>query len=425
MAFGLFFSYRRSDFGDPMREFFKDLGAEVCKLFGLDQKQDFAFFDQEKIETGDNWDRALLTALQQAQILIPMYSPAYFKSEYCGKEWQLFQIRRSEYANANGTPLPPVIKPVIWIPIRGNNKKLALPETLPDDVRLVQYTWQEEESEINQEGLEYIVRLKSNYATLYTKFLRRFAEKIKETIDDCFLPPLTSPPPLKEIPSAFAERSPHPLAQLPTRRLGARRHVRFIFAALNPESLDLDRNAEPYYDNGGSDWKPFYPDLKHRIGPLVTHIVSDPDLDFDCDKIEFTQDLSKSVSQAFDDGMAVVIFLDRWSLYKNTSYQTIFEEFDSLNFRNCAVILPWNPNDPELVEKGQEMNQLIARVLHFRSDFSQSSPYCCKTVESMDDLHRILGQVLNQIQSEMRRILPVRRKVGTTIAKPSVIGPGG
>ena len=79
MPYDFFFSYRRADFGAPMREFFTDLGEEVRKLRGLDKHENPAFFDQESIETGDNWDAALLAALQQSRVLVPLYSPAYFR----------------------------------------------------------------------------------------------------------------------------------------------------------------------------------------------------------------------------------------------------------------------------------------------------------------------------------------------------------
>ena len=182
MPYDFFFSYRRADFGAPMREFFTDLGEEVRKLRGQDKNENPAFFDQESIETGDNWDATLLAALQQSCVLVPMYSPAYFKSEYCGKEWQLFQLRREAYALAHGGLEPAVIRPVVWIPIRKDNK-LTLPDNVGLAVTRVQYTWGEEDSAINQEGLEQMVRLKAGHAQLYWDFVRDFAEGIKDAIE--------------------------------------------------------------------------------------------------------------------------------------------------------------------------------------------------------------------------------------------------
>ncbi|HWR80179.1 MAG TPA: toll/interleukin-1 receptor domain-containing protein, partial [Pseudomonas sp.] len=138
MPYDFFFSYRRADFGAQMREFFTDLSEEVRKLRGLDKYDNIAFFDQENIETGDNWDAALLNALQQSKVLVPLYSPAYFKSEYCGKEWQSFHLRRQAHAQQHGGAEPAVIRPVIWIPIRKDNK-LTLPGNVSEAVKRVQF----------------------------------------------------------------------------------------------------------------------------------------------------------------------------------------------------------------------------------------------------------------------------------------------
>lgn len=189
MPYELFFSYRRADFGAPMREFFLDLAEEVRKLRGLDKHENPVFFDQESIETGDNWDAALLEALQQSRVLVPLYSPAYFKSEYCGKEWQSFHLRRKAYALQHGGDEPAVIKPVVWVPIRKDNK-LTLPANVSDAVKRVQYTWKEEESAINQQGLEQMVRLKTSNALEYWNFVRDFATQIKDAIEQIVLPPL-------------------------------------------------------------------------------------------------------------------------------------------------------------------------------------------------------------------------------------------
>lgn len=423
MPYDFFFSYRRADFGAQMREFFSDLSEEVRKLRGLDKYDNIAFFDQENIETGDNWDAALLNALQQSKVLVPLYSPAYFKSEYCGKEWQSFHLRRQAHAQQHSGAEPAVIRPVIWIPIRKDNK-LTLPGNVSEAVKRVQFTWKEEDSAINQEGLEQMVRIKVNNTQQYWNFVRDFAEELKDAIEQIDLQPLDQVPALADIPSAFNVALPVG-GPAPVGKPGFRRHVRFIFAALDPVHLGAGRNPTPYQDEGGADWKPFYPDHQRRIGPMATHIVSDADIDFDCDQIELSKDLAGAVRAALKEGKPVVVFVDRWSLYSSAEFQDIFREFDGQNFNNCAVLLPWNPGDPELAANKQNIDQVVADVLHFRSQYAPSSPYYCKDVGSEEELRETLRSVLNQIQAEMRRVAPVRRNVGSGIARPLISGPGG
>jgi FxsC-like protein len=237
-------------------------------------------------------------------------------------------------------------------------------------------------------------------------------------------------PLLDDIASAFgspqlAPAVPASLAQ-PARPAGSgfRRHVHFIFAALDPQALGEGRDPSPYHDLGGPDWKPFYPELQRRIGALAAHIVSDSDLDFDSDHIELTSDLAGAVRAALKEGKPVVVFVDRWSLYASADYQDIFREFDGQNFNNCAVLLPWNPGDPELAGSRDNIDQVIADVLHFRRQYAPSSPYFCKDVDSLESLSLTLHAVLNQIQAEMRRNAPLRRPLPLPIARPTISGPG-
>lgn len=68
------------------------------------------FFDQRDLELGEDWDAAIVDALQTCKTFIAMASPACFRSEYCGKEWRLF----SDRLTALGAPRPPLLKPLIW-----------------------------------------------------------------------------------------------------------------------------------------------------------------------------------------------------------------------------------------------------------------------------------------------------------------------
>lgn len=426
MAYDFFFSYRRADYGPIMREFFTDLGEDVRKLRGLNKEESPAFFDQEEIETGDQWDLRLLGALQQSKVLVPLYSPAYFKSEYCGREWNLFHLRRQRWGQMNPGPnLPAVIRPVVWIPIKKSGK-LCLPDSLAQPVKDVQYTWLEEDSPVNQAGLEQLVRQKAAYNKLYWDFVRGFAEGIVQAMDQYDLPPLDHVPALADVPPLF-NVSTAPAGPAPGQpRPSFRRHVRFIFAALQPQHLGAGRAPDPYLDTGGSDWKPFYPDLRQRIGTLAQFIASDPALDFESDRIELSNDLAQQIRDALDEGRIVVVLVDRWSLYASPVYQDIFRGFDQENFANCAVLLPWNPGDQELVDNKAQIDQVIGDVLHFHnSQFAPTSPYYCRDVGSVDELRQTLGTVLGQIQAEMRRAATPRRPVTPGFGRPTVAGPGG
>ena len=50
--------------------------------------------------------------------------------------------------------------------------------SIPQNIQ--QFTWKEEDSAINQEGLEQMVRIKVNNTQQYWNFVRDFAEELKD-----------------------------------------------------------------------------------------------------------------------------------------------------------------------------------------------------------------------------------------------------
>jgi FxsC-like protein len=430
MPYQIFFSYRRADYGPPMQSFFERLSEAVRMRLGLDRDAAPAFFDQEGIETGDNWDDALAGALRQSRVLIPLYSPAYFKSEYCGKEWQCFQLRREAHAAQHGGGEPPAIMPVVWIP--NGRDGFTLTPALPQRVHRVQYTWGKEDSDLNRKGLDQILRRRNTYNDLYEEFIADFAQRIADRIEAGELAGLDPWPSLAQLESAFcpnvvppapAPPGGGPTTPCPPATRAASRRVCLVYAALDPASLGAGRSDAAYLDAGGSDWRPFYPKHERRIGAMAAHIVSDPELDYEPDAIALPDDLGAAVRAAGAEGKVVLVFVDRWSMQASVEYRDRLRAFDAGNFDNCAVILPWNPDDPELASHQADFDQTLAEVLQFRSKFDPSTPFACKHATTEAELRATLQEVLNQLQAEMRRRAPVR-PLGPALPRPTVSGPG-
>ena len=89
--FDLFISYRRR--GNPHQwvrnHFFPRL--RDCLDDHLDK--DPALFIDESLEKGANWPIGLQNALNRTKILVPIYSPQYFRSKWCLAEWHTMAER--------------------------------------------------------------------------------------------------------------------------------------------------------------------------------------------------------------------------------------------------------------------------------------------------------------------------------------------
>src|SRR5688572_4677483 len=106
MSYEFFLSYSRANNDAFLKRFFDELSQAVRDRRGLPQSAEVGFFDQRQIELGEQWDGTIVTALQNSSVFLAIASPAYFRSEYCGKEWELFRQRTSP---STGQPLPPLL----------------------------------------------------------------------------------------------------------------------------------------------------------------------------------------------------------------------------------------------------------------------------------------------------------------------------
>lgn len=69
------------------------------------------FVDYHKIQGGDDWNKRIKNELIHSKCLVSVYSPAYFRSEWCVKEFAIMDYRQKEYnfrslGNPNGLVIP-------------------------------------------------------------------------------------------------------------------------------------------------------------------------------------------------------------------------------------------------------------------------------------------------------------------------------
>ena len=81
-----------------VERFYRDLCAHVMQLTSLPAGVPAGFLDQQ-MQPGEGWQERLSQALASCRVFVPLYSPRYFHSEQCGKEWYAFS-QRAAYQQA-------------------------------------------------------------------------------------------------------------------------------------------------------------------------------------------------------------------------------------------------------------------------------------------------------------------------------------
>ena len=423
MPHRFFFSYARANANDSyLKQFFDDLSDRIRGQLGLDKDEPVGFFDQPELKLGADWEAELNDALQTCPVMVSVYSPAYFNSSYCGKEWEVFRRRQELYrsnARASGEDVnrPPVIKPVIWIP--------QLPgQDVPEAVGQFQYYMGDPDADHNKYGLQTMRRRNNRYEDSYDYFIENLKNEILAA-QRFNLPPLPDFTDLDQIDSAF-----HPLANVqPQPPAGAKlrrgpQFVRFVFIAGEPNEFPAEREQEFYRNYGGREWKPYYPDAPHPI-MLVAQGTAHA-LKMFSDELGFSQTLATEVRNAEDEGSLVVIFVDCWTA-ELPKYQPVLQEIDRNNYFNCSIFIPVNDNDKQTFARRDALLEFVRTSIFKRwSLFANASlPLfrdCILTIHQLEDeLKRTLGQLQTQVgiglmDRATKDTIP--RRIDTEITRP-------
>lgn len=133
--------------------------------------------------------------------MVSVLSPAYFVSEYAGKEWQLFETRRHQRNGRKGLaeswrPNPSsLIAPVIWVPWQDRTPKV---------VNEIECRIGKSSSIYKKNGLLNMRKSLSQFQHEYVELIVALAEQIIEMAATTKSPLLDVLPPLNEVDSAFA-----------------------------------------------------------------------------------------------------------------------------------------------------------------------------------------------------------------------------
>jgi FxsC-like protein len=411
-----FISYARGDRNDTepyIKTFFDDLSREVSSR-GNDPVAAVGFLDATNIEAGDAWPETLQTGLQASRVMVSLYSPKYFNSPYCGREWEIFRLRQQAYlaAAGQGRKNPPVILPVLWMPAHW------LPKALPEAVTDIQYKHDSFGEVYAKEGLRYLMRLNSN-KDAYQEFLTRFADQIVQVATDYPLPPLLNFPELKKLDSAFVIRNQKVAASGPNT-------AELVFIAAGRDELTpiKDRRTNlVFYGDSGSDWRPYHPEVQEDIWLLAQKIAIQAN--FRTDRMTIDAKLIDKIAEAQRGNQIVVIIIDTWALLLDF-YAKLMRKYDERRFLNSVVLILWNLNDQETYKQSDALDETIVEVFTNITATNMRDFY--GAIRSQSELEEKLKTSLNEIRMRIINKGEAKKRISSLrmIAQPLISAiPGG
>ena len=371
-----FVSYARADtdyeaYRLQMRRFVDDLSAMVAVKMAI-ARQGICFFDESSIETGTIWRRELADALKTTRVAVPLYSPSYFTSSWCGREFQVFLERGCAIPSSPQAPVG--IIPVLWMKCT----------TMPACVKEIQYRHDAFPREYTEVGIQQLLAL-NVYSDYYQLSLSAIAESIKSAAANGLRE--MSDIDVETIPSAWDRSS---AADPESHKEGAIGKTCFVFVSRD-----------------GWDWQP-YPEVRKKIGAMAQQISGELGLRYE--ELACDASLSKKLKETRTSSVPTVLFGDPASLLDSAFAQPM-REYDDLYLLNCGTLVPWSEESKASGSSDGRWQYLKDQVCRqktrvpppnheWRSIFSQQDLET-KTRTIIENIRlRLLQQILSDDRSE-------------------------
>ncbi|HYJ87054.1 MAG TPA: TIR-like protein FxsC [Pyrinomonadaceae bacterium] len=402
-----------------IEKFYEDLDKEVRRLQVIPDGV-AGFFDGRSLQQGSYWPMRLVDALSTCRSLICMYSPAFFDSEYCGREWQIFNSRLPVEE-----PRPPLILPVLLSP----PEELA---TIPQALKDIQYADDEYPSVYRENGLLYLMR-RDSQREAYRDFIDALVRRLRSVAEQYRVPDLTPRPDIASIKSAFHQTEAPPTDAGTTRHAMpvadnfGPRYAEFVYVAARKEEVPSIQPIPPktdcYGDEGELDWKPYWPHVETEVGLFAQRIATREG--FRYSKISLDEDLVKQIKAAQANKRIVVVVVDTWTLCIDR-YCQIMKQYDNASFWNSVVLIVWNDKDEEVTRNRLVLQQALQEAFNTRL-IIKDERYFIDNVGSASQLESHLSIALQTVRMQIinKETRFKQMTSGPSRSKPEISGPGG
>jgi FxsC-like protein len=404
-----FLSYARTpkrdpaDRDDPDRwvyKLYRDLCEEILQMTDA-RPEEAGFMDREN-KIGAQWSPELISALANCRVFVPLYSPRYFESDSCGREW--FAFARREITNrARGRQLVDAIVPALWT---------RLPrEKLPYVAQSVQFDHKVLGERYCAEGFYGIMKLQ-NYRADYHRAVHRLAERIiaigEESVSfaDEGTPHRIAAADFDSLPSAFGPASAR-------RTADGQLHIAVL--AHDASTLPPGRSAD-YYGDTPDAWSPYRPDYPQPVAEYAQELARKC---LDCKPVVGVVD--RDMANWSSNGRPVppsLYLVDAW-VGLSAKHQEQLRRLDSVAEPWVSVLVPWNTQDRGMREAGGELRAKLQRQLGRKL---ASVPRRCQMaaagIPTLQDFGQLLPEMTMLMLKRFRKEATAHPPAGPVIARP-------
>ena len=301
MSYVFFASYRREmiehpPFAEAFRRFLADLTATVkINISGSrDPEDEMYFLDTENIELGTTWPDELQTAVTASKLCLAFFYPGYFKSEWCGQEFEFFHRR--------GVP----IIPVRWL----------YAPNVPAHVGRIQIANGNLPQDYWDRGLQPMMLMPNDRSR---NDYQLCVQSLAKSISDLYQPTPVSPTALtlRSMPGWEAASPP-----------GIR----------PPTAGNISKTAFAFIARDGWDWTPYPANAGKSVGAMALTVSGELGLRYE--EIPCDANFDRSLRERKSANVPTVLLTDPASVSHGT-YKDAMKDYDNLYLLNCGALLAW------------------------------------------------------------------------------------
>ncbi|GAA4506081.1 TIR-like protein FxsC [Nonomuraea ferruginea] len=332
----------RANPNKPLTRLFGNLCRNILNMTDCSESE--AGFMDQGMDSGDRWPDRLADALATCKVFVPVYSPRYFTSEECGKEWAAFLHRVHAQRDAEGRE-PQAIVPLVWHPVPV--------EQLPVVARPIQYSLQNAGERYLRDGfhgLTELPRLWSHLRDATYQIARRIVT-VAETTNVAPCEPL----PYDQLTSVFGD-------------YGVRRPLKVTVIAAIADALPEGRNAF-YYGRVPAQWSPFRDqDDARPLADLACELAEEHG--YQAEVVGFEQYMAQMLGSGEPEGPELML-LDPWQVTRPGARDELLR-LDASDRPWISVVVPWNRSDPQTKQVKGDLENRLHEALPRKYDSPES-----------------------------------------------------
>jgi len=390
-----------------VRVLFTDLCDHIMHLTDIPAGVPAGFMDRE-LRSGDGWPEKLSENLAVCRVFVPLFSPRYFTSEMCGREWFAFHERVLR-ARASGAGSVPAIVPALWAHVDMGQ--------LPDSVRHIHIDHAAFGARYADEGIYGLIKL-NRLRDEYQETVLRLAQRIVRVASEAPLPP-AQPRPYETTPSAFKPRGEGP------------RSIHLTVAAPTRDTIPSHRDARPYGEYAW-DWNPYHSESTRPLPVLAEELIRSLDYRITVSSFD-DEDTSTDTASAADVtdgdkapvGRPVILLVDRWALTDEERRRRL-KTFDASTHPWISAVVPWNRDDPQCHgTEGRRLAEELERALPLTLDRGRRTD-CRIAVNGVPTLKAftdVLPRVVANTTRQFLKHAAAHPPVGQHVSRPRLAGP--